>query len=560
MFLDDLPPYEALSYTWGTNPDRVQIILDGKPFPVTINLERALQSLRHRSLVKTMWIDAVCIDQDNLVERSKQILNMRTIYHLATRVISWLGPATPSSTEAFSLLYQLDAALPRQDRQSDVDIRVRALIHDGQNLSCWRSLGEFLNDAYWHRVWIVQEVLMAKTIKILCGKDSITWADLSTIQEWLLYLHNDLEELVQRHLTLGGVYRWVHSGPRAMMMDFESVLDDPPPLLDVIARHRKYDSSDPRDKIYALVGLTTARNHPEKLVIDYDKKDVPRVYIDVVKYVVETTDRLDIICACKRVVRRDDLPSWAPDWSAGETMLPIFDVIETDTKAEVSFESDGFILNARGFCIDKIVSLTEEFEFEGPFMTIIPNTIKTFHSWRSFFQAHKGNSGYLVEDDYAFCRTLLCGKVKDSNLESENHLRECRKILGAIVWKSQILDPDRELDEELVKFRRSFSRSRNINQKTKVLGNKLIKRFALYMNARRFFISSGRRIGIVENDVVKGDMVCILRGCSRPVILRPRKAGGFIFVGGAYMDKYGDGRAEEELKDGKYELQNFEIH
>ncbi len=88
--VDELPEYEALSYVWGDPKDRVSIILENCEFLVTRNLSCALESLRLPTVDRILWIDAICVNKDDLAERGAQVQLMRNIYQDAQRVVSWL--------------------------------------------------------------------------------------------------------------------------------------------------------------------------------------------------------------------------------------------------------------------------------------------------------------------------------------------------------------------------------------------------------------------------------------------------------------------------------------
>jgi hypothetical protein len=102
--LDALPKYEALSYTWGDPNNLKTIYLHGHAHLVRSNLECALRHLRRPSEARVLWIDALCIDQSNLEERSRQVKLMRQIYNQAETVISWLGEAGEESDQAIDLI------------------------------------------------------------------------------------------------------------------------------------------------------------------------------------------------------------------------------------------------------------------------------------------------------------------------------------------------------------------------------------------------------------------------------------------------------------------------
>ena len=92
--------YEALSYVWGNQDVTLPIQVDGLEFPITINLHAALSCLRDHSFPRIIWVDAICIDQDNLQERAYQVQLMAKLYSKAQRVIVWLGEETEDTEGA----------------------------------------------------------------------------------------------------------------------------------------------------------------------------------------------------------------------------------------------------------------------------------------------------------------------------------------------------------------------------------------------------------------------------------------------------------------------------
>ena len=118
--LKDNVAYEALSYTWGNPHTTHCITFESKPFPVTENLYFALEQLRPTEVPRYLWIDALCIDQLNDVEKSAQVQLMGDIYKRASRVLIWLGKAEDDSDLAMDFFngqpfipikteYQLDS-------------------------------------------------------------------------------------------------------------------------------------------------------------------------------------------------------------------------------------------------------------------------------------------------------------------------------------------------------------------------------------------------------------------------------------------------------------------
>jgi hypothetical protein len=96
--------YEALSYTWGGSDKSCSVSIGRQNLPVTENLYKALLQLQDRSLERILWIDALCIDQENLEERGQQVQLMSKIYSKAARVLIWLGETAHESDKALETI------------------------------------------------------------------------------------------------------------------------------------------------------------------------------------------------------------------------------------------------------------------------------------------------------------------------------------------------------------------------------------------------------------------------------------------------------------------------
>ena len=103
-----VPTYEALSYAWGDPDSTCPVNVNGVEMRITTNLFAALSALRQHETDKALWVDALCINQRNIQERSDQVQRMRTIYQRAQQTILWLGDADQSSDWAMQLLEKLN--------------------------------------------------------------------------------------------------------------------------------------------------------------------------------------------------------------------------------------------------------------------------------------------------------------------------------------------------------------------------------------------------------------------------------------------------------------------
>ncbi len=183
------PEYEALSYTWGEerSPTPVFVNSNGskrKFIEVTQNLATALIYLRHKSEARILWIDALCINQEDMKERSSQVARMADIYRLANRVVVWLGPESEEgrSSEALSTLRGIGSKIEiewalyemRATNEGDPSWADRNIPQTVDQNSL-NSLLMIINRPWFERIWVQQEIALASEKAVLvCGHDSIT--------------------------------------------------------------------------------------------------------------------------------------------------------------------------------------------------------------------------------------------------------------------------------------------------------------------------------------------------------------------------------------------------
>jgi len=163
--------YIALSYVWGASTQNRQIYVNNQLHPVTDNLYAALEQLQHCVAIKQgmrLWIDATCIDQDDLEERVAQIQIMHQIYFQAQNIVIWLGPETPSAKLAFTAVsliadQQYEELEPLRPRQILIPFVLNSIVYPNNvpfRPSVMLSLWHLFSSPYWRRVWIVQEAAL----------------------------------------------------------------------------------------------------------------------------------------------------------------------------------------------------------------------------------------------------------------------------------------------------------------------------------------------------------------------------------------------------------------
>ncbi|CAI9630242.1 unnamed protein product [Alternaria burnsii] len=267
---DDTIPYDALSYTWGGTQKTSRVKVNGEYLDVTENLHSALQHLRSENVDKTLWVDAICIDQNNERERGHQVQQMCKIYSQAEAVVVWLGQATRETDILFVILQRFEE-----------HSLLYAHGHQHWDLAQWKSfwlsvpkdsdaelcngLSLLLSRPWFKRVWILQEIANAKKASILCGTKSIR-ARTFALAPSLIGIKP------QRHCQ--AVLDIMPGSLREKTWWAENR-----DLYNLLLKFSESEASDPRDKVYALLGISSDAQDTKSLRPDYTK-DLKKVIYD----------------------------------------------------------------------------------------------------------------------------------------------------------------------------------------------------------------------------------------------------------------------------------------
>ncbi|ORY09664.1 hypothetical protein BCR34DRAFT_568008 [Clohesyomyces aquaticus] len=166
--IDQPGKYWALSYVWGYVPSNrapIYFETDRGKILITASLESALRRVRKDASPLRIWVDALCINQSNPLEKSLQIQLMDRIYHTASRVVAWLGTEEDDSRKAMEFLQRISepqngSPLSRSPNQYD---------------QIWRAINTLLERTWFARVWIVQELVYGSEVVVICGDVELTW-------------------------------------------------------------------------------------------------------------------------------------------------------------------------------------------------------------------------------------------------------------------------------------------------------------------------------------------------------------------------------------------------
>lgn len=389
------------------NQPKKMVIVNGASLEIYESLHTILMSLRPPTTAKgrVLWVDAICINQDDMIERNQQVPKMDRIYQTSWRTVVWLGANDEVSEESFSMLHDLaqDArALRSTSSVSSLGKDINANDIDSSSLPA--ILQQFLRREpiqspkaglylarmdiwaifsceWWYRAWTLQEILLSSSITLVQDSHEIDWQDFCLAVDHGLRMHIwvfiDSGTFVAEEII---PYLSIKSLQLQLGLQQSSVPDQPDfgaeGVLKLLEKCRQREAKDPRDKIYAIFGIIKAVQnmrpasdpvHSISIDTDYTNP-VVYVYRMLTQQLIQTSESLDVLSICPRSTRRG-LPSWVTDWSVSDSFaVPLTrDSLDRPrrthaargTFAKVRFPPDAVTLVLHGHEVTKVKEVSE---------------------------------------------------------------------------------------------------------------------------------------------------------------------------------------------------------
>ncbi|KAK0758879.1 hypothetical protein N5P37_008365 [Trichoderma harzianum] len=301
--LDDLDfPYEALSYAWGNDsPNTYEDIFFGdNNVGVTPSLADALRRLRLPDQPRHVWADALCINQTDNLEKSLQVSMMGRIYNKCKQGAIWLGSLGDiAQTDAQAALDTLSWIAGDQDTPPWLD-------DEQKRITAAAALKTVLNVSWWSRIWTVQEAILPPTATIYWGPCEISWAVLDKASTSFF---NDTAPAIHHEFWDNGCLLNLQASLRGLSASREEE------LFQLLWRWRFRSATDPRDKVYGVLGFRQDVSLPSVKMCNYEV-DVRTLYHTVtIDLIGMSTDLQPLIGRGGEGTDIPGLASWAVDWS-----------------------------------------------------------------------------------------------------------------------------------------------------------------------------------------------------------------------------------------------------
>ncbi|KAJ4249083.1 hypothetical protein NW762_012415 [Fusarium torreyae] len=582
--LSDQPVYVALSYSWSGQTPSENTSCNGKSLLVTRNLYAALYRFRSLNSVVTLWADAICINQQDVDEKNQQVPLMGKIFSQAKEVKVWLDPGDEMNTEAagervmelvqLAQFYAEKLSLSISDLQNFDDTwRWGSIKLDDPNRldfdAKWDSLFRLLQNVWFSRTWIIQEVaLSGERAWLYYGDTILCWSDIATALCFASHtdiLHQTMR--VRGEETSREVMRATRlARTTAAVADSEGAGLG---LLWLLCNHWESAATDPRDNIYGL--LSIARVHelgdPEiPLIIPDYHSDVAMLYQQVAEKFLARLSWLVVIQFAGRRTETGGkvpgLPSWVPDWSqlVNVTMdLPLTldenleyvlerkpDVFTLETVPKW-YQVHGSILTLQGYFVDEIIETSDIFNTTRAKLSLPDTDLheRGFLWCKNLFGVAKF-WGYTSESDVytptgmnlidAIVETLSIGSPP--SILPPNEIRAIVLVLmkrGQTLAEFEASSPSRSTREHREEALELVNDTTESPWTADEMGE-AVHGLRHFWNFGFPFKTQKSHMGMISSLAIDvGAHIALVRGLPTPIILRPREDGMWTIVGETYI-------------------------
>ncbi|KAK4167917.1 heterokaryon incompatibility protein-domain-containing protein [Cladorrhinum sp. PSN259] len=556
--------YHALSYAWGNPvfPDFLEVVSLGNILPgdqgnsgteclgiipITRNLCQALKRLRRKDATLVLWVDAVCIDQNNVAERSSQVSNMAKIYTRATSVIVWLGDDSylRDGQLCMSFFQDLERSLTASNNhQVSASWRKRFQINElvAKFLDRKSSKGAimyFLGRAWFRRRWVVQEVVLAKSVVLHCGAWNVPWNT----------FHLAITELFEngygvfppdRKTTMRTMMGVRHGGSTITAVRNIGMAVKKQLPLDTLVEFSTFLCANPRDRLYALYGvikrwcprqvsmqLTQMSNVDYSLSTEHvftnfavslmqiDTRDCLPMTSDNAEY-KPVTHVLQLAAAFGHQKPGHDgfrgkIPSWAVDWTGTLGFEPL-QHSPKDRSAFKAIRSEQLRFLPTAESPRLLVMVGLPFDVVTACITLDSSPMLVAKS----VQKAKGSLNAFLS------KVAECVDV-DLYQPTSQHLITALAITLVANWEHT---PQNSYFGQDPRFIQDFLKQLENHQYhlPEILHKWLayLELIGIVMRGRSLFLTAKGYMGIASTGVTVGDIICLLDNQSIPFILRPQ--------------------------------------
>ena len=513
------PDYNAVSYTWN-GESRNRSFLIGRPVPSRLNVIRniviSLPHLTRNATTNYLWVDGICINQDDEAEKEVQIPLMRQIYTLCRSCLVWLGSSTPVCEIAFNFMPRMIEKLKTYEDCSQVweEEGISVVSENVLEAPLWKGIVDIFSRPWFQRVWTFQEAVLPPEVSFLCGTYVMKLEDIQAVAKPLLNHFT----VLQHHFPPARVgHRFIFVGFLKMLRisgfrDSGQISQTPLDTLRLLYFTNPWLVSNRIDKVYAVLGVCD-RSLQEYLTVDYSKSraDVSKA---IIRWYIENGEDLFFLNLAtndgmEKRLHSVGLPTWIPNFTGFGSHWGICAIWQRfragmvdkkpfADKAPLIIEDNLFELQVKGFEVDEVSHIIRSPKTE--FQTQAEKCALILEWENNCLNASKSilpsSSGAIPEGHWTTIISAIC----------EKHVRP---LLGDYLLLKAFLQSvasGTSLSPEMASRREDLSIQ--------------IRRLSKASKSGRFYCTRDGRVGMGPKGTLPGDKICVFYNGFTTFVLR----------------------------------------
>jgi hypothetical protein len=519
--------YEAISYCWSQGIDGTtegtwdfEVKCDEAMINVPRNLGRALRRLRYRDRQRRLWMDSICIDQQNFEEKNCQVARMGQIFAKATRVVVWLGEEDLDTEFAYGTVELLDQVASVLAKQDETIIQHRLLKEHVCEVAELRPvsrkgiqvMADLLQRAWFERAWVYQESVLAQEIVVKTGSFEIAGSTIvSMVECGRKYGMSYIGSKPENWLALERAYAMFLPLKKRPDFGFHFWQD----LFWALRARRGAKTSDPRDVIYSVLGVA-AGGKISAFMPDYDRS-WQQIYIFVARRIIQETHNLDLLGELTAVPTHfvdtsKTLPSWVPDWR-----VPLDDAVKFSIDANIEAGPKWRAFFSTGASTVSLIEDEDQFssklKLHGTQVDVVESIqpSRGWADWKELHQFLREKIYWPTQEPMPLARIKMLS-LDASQWEPNNPYFVPKGVEHCVNDYYKYLRGDKEEADLAIMSKLTRARRKVI------------------LTSRGFF-------GVAPQSTTAGDRVYLLPGAELPVLLRryQKEESEYEFVGECYI-------------------------
>lgn len=545
--------YTAVSYSWNEVPGTTSVECDGSDLQITRSAFNALRRLRRQNQTRRVWIDGLCINQQDQAEKEVVVKRMRDIYSSATEVVIWLGEADAEVDR-----YLDDYACWKQSETRPA----RGIPYDFISL---------LKRPWFTRKWVLQEAILAQqnALTVVCGDRSIPWGGFDGFARILL-----VWEMEQYIFKMPESYLITQAIRTLRFIDESRNVKRSFSLFDVLMRTRYTDASNVTDYIAAVLGLANdwdahcGLNPSYRGSNDESSGSVKnREFVNFATWDVQQNRSIRVLAYASGPKKSGGLPSWVPDWTIKDKPEPFSTYADWDIKALATADGDEtpfgsvipcgkqVLLAVKGCIVDAVKSVAapapHEFsksrlrhEYDQAAQDEVGQWLR-----KCLGLATNGTMRFQNREDFSQFAVAISIRFRLPRSFGAQYYfkRPTEKLLDYVV-AAYLFQMTGEVFLNLEEWDRLMAGFRDFNI---AMVEETMRRWAI---GRRFCRTAKGEIGFIPADAMAGDKICLIRGHGTPYLIREH-GDKYLAVGECYFDNFMSLSVDPDW--GGYEEQRF---